>query len=74
MQLLHPHLVRPLNPHKGEAPLVESVHLLLDPPLLSQFLDESVHMVHPVCLEHKDEMYKDTPTRYPTCWYIIGKI
>ena len=31
-------------------------------------------MFHRSCLEHKEKMYKDTPTRCPLCGYIIDRV
>ena len=41
---------------------------------LSPLVSSCGHMFHHGCLEYKEKMYKDTPTRCPICGYIIGKV
>ena len=51
-------------------PLSSSNSLLKLSPLVSS----CGHMFHQGCLEHREKMYKDTPTRCPLCGYIMGRI
>ena len=51
-------------------PLSSSSSLLNMSPMVSS----CGHMFHRGCLEHREKMYKDTPTRCPICGYTVSKI
>ena len=50
---------------------LSSSSLLLN---LSPMVSSSGHMFHRGCLEHREKMYKDTPTRCPICGNMVSKI